>query len=418
MEIGSKAKKIAYVGMLLYFASYIMRINFATMLVKICADMQLEKSALAIVVTVLTVTYGAGQLISGVLGDRIRPSLMISFGLFLAAFCNAAMFFCYQVPLMAVLWGVNGFAHALLWPPIVRILSDHLNDAEYSYAAVRVSWGSSIATILLYLACPALLNVVSWRIIMLICAGMGAVIACFWIAVSPRLLKVSVIEKVSKEKDFAADTEPQKLPRAYILPIVLIMLGIILQGALRDGVTNWMPSYLLESFGLSEENAIVVTVILAVFSMVSFYVFDLLHRKLFQNEVTCSAVVFAASTLAAAALYCINLFADSMVASALMMALIVGCMHGVNLMLISVVPKRFAAFGKVSTYSGLLNSCTYIGAAISTYGFAVLAENESLGWSFTILTWVFINLLGAICCLVIAPRWGRLQKQNTNNIRS
>jgi OPA family glycerol-3-phosphate transporter-like MFS transporter len=95
------------------------------------------------------------------------------------------------------------------------------------------------------------------------------------------------------------------------------------------------------------------------------------------------------------------------------MAVVVACMHGINLMLITVVPKRFAKSGKVSTYSGLLNSCTYVGAALSTYGFAVLADH--FGWSFTILTWVAVSIAGATVCLLAARPWQRFRREYADN---
>ena len=54
-----RTKKIAYFLALVYFTSYCMRINLAVMLVKICSEMQVEKSALAIVITGLTIAYAA-----------------------------------------------------------------------------------------------------------------------------------------------------------------------------------------------------------------------------------------------------------------------------------------------------------------------------------------------------------------------
>ena len=401
-----RAKAIAWMCLLVYFASYIMRINFTVLLVKVCSDLQVEKTALAAVVTGLTVTYGVGQVISGFIGDRLRPQHLLSFGLALAAACNVALFFCRSIPLMTGVWCVNGFAHALLWPPMVRLMSMYLTDAEYSYAAVRASWGSSFATILLYLACPLLLQVVHWRVILLLCAAVGLGILALWLAVSPRLL-IQPLYPALKNNTGGQKSTP--LPRYVFVPVGLIMLGIVLQGILRDGVTNWMPSYLLETFRLPEENAIVVTVILALFSTVSFAVFDLLHRRVFQNEVFCSAVIFAAAAVCAGALYAANTLGTTVGISALLMALVVACMHGVNLMLITVVPKRFAKSGRVSTYSGLLNACTYIGAALSTYGFALLADR--FGWSFTILTWVAVAAAGAAVCLLAARSWRRFCKE-------
>ena len=80
-------------------------------------------------------------------------------------------------------------------------------------------------------------------------------------------------------------------------------------------------------------------------------------------------------------------------------------MHGVNLILICMVPTFFKRNGSVSTAAGVLNSCTYIGSAISTYGIALISEN--LGWGFTLKSWFAIALLGTVVCLVCVRSWNR-----------
>lgn len=405
-KIAGRAKAIAWMCTLVYFASYLTRNNFSVMMLNICNEMGTTKTALAVVVTGLTVTYGLGQIISGLMGDKIKPQLMLTMGLGLACACNVAMFFCSNTTFMTVIWCINGFAHSMLWPPIVRIMSMYLTDEEYSYSAVRVSWGSSFATIFMYLALPQLLKVTSWRVLMLVCAAAGVGIMIAWTFSSPRLLKDPVaiaLKSESGKKNF------KKPPNFVYLPIALIMLGIILQGILRDGVQNWMPFYLSESFGIPESDAITSTVLLAIFSVISFAVFDLLHRKVFKNEVFCAAVIFALSAVSAFVLYIVALFTSFAVPAMLLMAIIVASMHGINLMLITVVPKRFVKSGKVSTYSGILNACTYIGAALSSYGFAALAEN--FGWNFTILMWVFVSLAGLAVCICATPLWKRFRRE-------
>lgn len=400
--IGKNAKTITWVLTLCYFASYFTRINFAVMIVKICSDMALQKTELAIVLTGMTVFYGTGQIINGILGDKIRAEHMISTGLILAAVCNVAITLCTSPIAMTAVWCVNGFAHSMLWPPIVRLMSTYLSDEEYSYAAVRVSWGSSFATVALYLLCPVMLGFMPWKSIMIICATLGFSVSIIWMIINPKILKTPKINSRTAAKASPVG-EKKPLPKYVFIPLVLIMLGIILQGILRDGVTNWMPSYMCEAFGLSEESAIVTAVLPAIFTIVSFAAFDYVHRKIFKNEVTCSAVIFIGAAATAAILYAVGLLGGSVIASALLLALIIAFMHGINLMLITVVPKKFVKSGKVSTYSGILNACTYIGASISNYGFAVLAE--SYGWSFTILSWGGISLAGCLVCFCAVPLW-------------
>lgn len=404
--ISKNTKRIAYFLAAVYFTSYCMRVNLAVMLVKICSEMQVEKSALAIVITGLTVAYGTGQVISGFLGDRIHPRYLIPSGLALAVLCNVGIFFSSTILAMTVIWSVNGFAHALFWPPIVRLMSTHLSDKEYGFAAVRVNQGSSIATIALYLLCPLLLGFMKWRTIMLLCAAWGAVMIVLWLIFYSR-----IFSKADSPTQEAGSTTPAPEQKALPIPLyifgalALIMPGIMMQGMLRDGVTNWMPSFLLETFDLSEENSIVSTVILAIFTMISYSAFGTLQKRFFRNEVTCAAAIFGGSAIVCALLFVVNAFAPTaaLVPSLLLMALTVAAMHGVNLMLIVIVPRRFVPFGKVSTYSGILNACTYVGAAISTYGFAALAE--AFDWNFTILTWVAISFVGAILCFFAARIW-------------
>ena len=83
--------------------------------------------------------------------------------------------------------------------------------------------------------------------------------------------------------------------------------------------------------------------------------------------------------------------------------------HGVNLMLITHVPKRFKKYGNISTISGAVNSCTYIGSAIFTYAVALLSEK--IGWQSTVGVWALIALLGTACCFVAAGPWKKFYQE-------
>lgn len=407
-SIRPRARAITWLLTLVYFGSYLMRINFAVMIVKICADMALPETELGVILAGLTVAYGVGQLISGFLGDRVSPTRMVTLGLLVAVVCNVAMYFSHSIPMMAAVWTVNGLAHSLLWPPIIRLLSVYITDGEYGYANVRISWGSSFGTIFLYLACPLFLTFMHWRSVMLLCAAGGLFILLLWIAYSPRLFDTPV--KAAPDATQKQATTRKKLPRSVLLPVVFIMLAILCQGILRDGVTNWMPSYMCEAFALPEEQAILSTVILAVFSVISFAFFSFVNERFFHNELRCAMTTFLFATASAAALCFLNFAFSSVFLSMLLMALVVGCMHGINLMLIAFVPRRFVPYGRVSTFSGMFNSCTYLGASISNILFAAIAAASS--WSDTVLVWVIVAAVGFLLCLLALPLWHRFCRED------
>ncbi len=406
-KVKTRVRAIAWLLSLVYFSSYIMRINFTVLIVKVCSELGKEKGELAAIVTALTVAYGVGQIACGILGDKIKPRIMISCGILLAAVCNISFFFTSSVLLMTVIWGINGFAHAMFWPPIVRLMSLNLTEAEYSFASVRVTWGSSIATILLYLSCPVLLLVMSWRVIMLLCAAIGLAIMVVWLIFAPKLFegKAVNLDTLPSKTPSPKEKQTRRVPKFVFLPLALIMIGIIMQGALRDGVTTWMPSYLHEVFALPEEFSIFITVILAIFSMISFTVFDFINRRFFKDEVFSAAFIFLLAGVCGVLLYLSNIFGIAAL-SILFMSLLVACMHGTNLMLIAIAPKRFKNTGKVATYSGIMNACTYVGAAVSIYVFSALKD-----WGSTIIIWAIIAAFACVICFAAIEKWRRFRNE-------
>ena len=375
---------------------------------------------LSFMITSLLVSYGIGQVVCGFLGDKIKPQYMLTGGLALATVANLviaipAVSDLDNIVIMAIIWGINGFAHSMLWPPMVRIMSQYLNDDEYGYAAVRVSWGSQFATILLYLGCPALIEWtnMSWRWVIVICAGLGIVINILWNIFYPKFLK-NPVNNVTKKKD-AVTGKGVALPAFVFIPLICIFFGIVFQGAMRDGITDWAPTLLDETFKLGASTSTVSAVVLAVFSIISFSAYDLVHRKLLKNEVFCAAMIFAFSAILSAIICLMFVFKfNSAILSIVLMAVLVANMHGINLMLITVVPKRFVKSGKVSLFSGILNACTYVGSAVAIPVFAWLAS-LGYGWTAVVISWIVLSILGLSVLLIATPVWKKFCRHYADN---
>ncbi len=83
-------------------------------------------------------------------------------------------------------------------------------------------------------------------------------------------------------------------------------------------------------------------------------------------------------------------------------------MHGVNYMIITRLPARFARYGKVSTASGLLNTFVYLGSAASTYGFG--AVTDRFGWQASLCCFAAAGVLGAALNAWAIPKWRRFSR--------
>ena len=105
--------------------------------------------------------------------------------------------------------------------------------------------------------------------------------------------------------------------------------------------------------------------------------------------------------LSSGALFVCNGF--NPVISTIFGAMLTGCMHGVNMIMVCMVPPHFGKYGRISLISGVLNACTYVGSALSTYGIAKFSEN--FGWNNTILLWAGIALAGLLICVIFAKSW-------------
>ena len=405
-----EGKRLAWLLTLLYCASYVTRINYAASLQAIITATGFPKADLAVIAVCMSITYGLGQIINGWIGDRVNPKNLLLCGLLLSSGINL-MFPLTSVllprntiiPAMVVLWAINGFAQAMMWPPIVKIMVAMMDEETYNYSVVRVSWGSSIGTILVYLIAPLIISLSNWRWMFICCAIFGFCVAVLWWALRSHVPYEAMILQPPQQAD-AVTSQKGKIPGKAILPLIFIGSAIIFQGMLRDGVTNWMPTYLSEVFRFDDTMSILCTVSLAIFSIITFGVAAWLYRRFFKNEVVCAAVIFAVAMLAAAVMFVF--FGGGAVVAICSMALITGCMHGTNLMLITHVPKRFKKYGNISTMSGVINACTYVGAAISTYGIALLSE--AIGWRNTVGVWALIALLGTACCLIASRPWSKM----------
>lgn len=406
----SRAGIIALCSMV-YFVSYFSRKDFAVVMAGMISEGAIDRVNAGLVGTMLFAFYGVGQLLSGYLGDKIKPKYLIMLGLSVTAICNALMSF---VPegLMIAVWGINGLAQAMLWPPIVKMLSHYLDHQTYVTANLVVTAAAHIATVLLYAFVPLCLAFMSWESVFIV-AAILAFSSMVVFAIAMRIiLPECVDEKEIKTEKEQSPTPVSSKNDCNILSVMkesgifTVFICIIVVGFLRDGIESWLPMLYSEAFGRDVSESTLVSIVLPIFSIVSISVVTALHRKkVFRNEVSGTAILFGLSLVSAIPL-AIFVSMDGTffgIASLFLTAFVCSTMHGANFLLISCLPGRFAKFGRAATVSGVCNSCVYIGAAISTYGIALVSK--AMGWSVTVVTWCGILALGILFAFLSYKRY-------------
>lgn len=403
----AEARRLTLLCAAVYFCSYLTRLDYGAVMVEMVRAEGFSRVDASAALTGLFITYGFGQLISGYLGDRVRPQLLIFFGLIACGLMNLLIPFCPSPAWMTVVWSVNGLAQAMMWPPLVRIMSQHMTESEYKVATVHVSWGSSLGTIVIYLMIPLLLKVSSWRGVFYCAAAVGMGMAAFWMARYGRVERTLPLQEQAAPADEPVDAGKSGGGLRALMPLLAIMMGVIIcQGTLRDGITTWMPTYLADTYHMESGKSILTGVLLPLFGMVCYQIVLWMNRKLVKNELQCAAIIFGVGLVSLLALRLLH--AHSFALSVLILAFAVASMHGVNLIMTCIAPRYLAGSGKISMISGLLNACTYIGSALSMYGVALIADR--FGWTVTESLWCAVALLGTLCAAACVPKWGKLRK--------
>ena len=403
----AEARRLTLLCAAVYFCSYLTRLDYGAVMVEMVRAEGFSRVDASAALTGLFITYGFGQLISGYLGDRVRPQLLIFLGLIACGLMNLLIPFCPSPAWMTVVWSVNGLAQAMMWPPLVRIMSQHMTESEYKVATVHVSWGSSLGTIVIYLMIPLLLKVSSWRGVFYCAAAVGMGMAAFWMARYGRVEHTLPLQEQAAPAEEPGDAGKSGGGLRALMPLLSIMMGVIIcQGTLRDGITTWMPTYLADTYHMESGKSILTGVLLPLFGMVCYQIVLWMNRKLVKNELQCAAIIFGVGLVSLLALRLLH--AHSFALSVLILAFAVASMHGVNLIMTCMTPKYLAGSGKISMISGLLNACTYIGSALSMYGVALIADR--FGWTVTESLWCAVALLGTLCAAACVPKWGKLRK--------
>ena len=344
-------------------------------------------------VTGSAVTYGVGQIVSGFLGDKISPKRLIFSGLVTTAAMNflipaAAP----NVYLMTAAWCVNGAAQAMMWPPIVVIMSEALTAGEYNKTSIMVSCGGYAGNIAVYLLSPLMIRISTWQSVFFICGGFALLMALAVSFLCPDVRSGKRAE-VSEKKNAGL--------RGLLTPfLIFVMLGVAFEGALREGILTWMPTYISDTYNLGSEISILSGVILPVFSTASVIISMVIYEHFIKNPLHYATLMLVIGAVFSGLLYVLT--GQSALLSVISFAVITAAMHGASLMLTTMIPPLYIKKGNVSTVSGIINAATYVGSALSGVGTAALSS--AFGWTAVTVVWAAFALAGALCCFAAGKK--------------
>lgn len=393
-----------------YAAAYAGRISYYTALTGMMSGCGFTKPEAGLIGTAFFFCYGCGQIGSGALGDRVSPFKMVLGGLVLSAAANFAVGLSRSAVLMSVIWGLNGLAQSMLWSPILYIFVHILHPGHRRKACLYVTASAPAGTVCTYLVSMVLLKYANWNAIFLTGSVVLLLAAALWGCVS--LYSSRFLAEGNAETGFIqTENNAEKTgcaPPVHLTTLLLssggavMLLAVLIHGMLKEGVSVWVPTMISETYRVSSSLSVFLAAFLPVVSLIGPYLIDRIYEmRLGRDEVKAAATCLVSAVPPLCALLFIGTL--PVWACVSLLALLSVSMNAFNYIAVTMIPVRFSGFRKTSAATGLFNSVTYMGCALSTYGFGLLSER--FGWNFTVGFWMLLAVSGVAVCFCASCRW-------------
>ncbi len=398
----SGAGLLIFLCWLLYSTSYLGKVNYSANITSIIDFYDVTKAEAGMAPTFFFFAYGVGQVVNGILCKKYHIKLAIFGSLLTSAVINLLIASGSDFAIIKWLWLINGFALSVLWPTLVRLLSESLPQKDLGRSSVIMGTTVAGGTLVIY-GLSSVYNIWgNFKLAFYTAAFAGIMVALLWLFLSKKAIGMAKLERTAEGsekltasnilKNVKQTSSERKLFFATIGVLCLCAVGVNL---IKDGLTTWVPSILKEEYAIADSLSILLTVLLPVVAIFGNMCALKIHKKI-PDYVTHCVVVFAvifgfigmiiaSLTIKQVLLMLVGLVIVNFLASSL------------NSLVTSIFPMFMR--GKINSglYAGILNGFCYLGSTISAYGLGSIADH--LGWKAVFWTLMgFCAIIGIVWC--------------------
>jgi len=249
-----------YVGYAFY---YFTRKSFTFAMPAMHESLGMDKLDLGILVTIMSLTYGASKFLSGIIADKSNPRYIMSIGLILTGVFNIFFGASSTFIMFALFWGLNGLFQGWGATCCAKLMTHWYSQSERGRWWSLWSTSHNLGGALIPLVAAFCAERMGWRFAMFvpgtICILIGFVLI-FLMRDTPQSLGLPSIEKFRNDYPAAQLSEDKSEISAkqilwdYVLRskfIWMLAIAYFFVYVIRTGINDWTMMYLKEVKGYS-----------------------------------------------------------------------------------------------------------------------------------------------------------------------
>ncbi len=385
LKISDAAKKAFMIGTMCsisYLAVYVARNTLGAVSPQMIESGNFTTENIGVLSSLYFICYAIGQLINGVIGDKIKSKIMISFGLIFAGISHLLFtFLSNSIILVYITYGFTGFFLSMIYGPMTKAVAENTTPI----LATRCSLGYTFSSFLGSPLAGILAAIFSWKVVMNTSSTILIIMGVVCYLVFTVFEKKGIIKYNQFKKPEAKGGGLKVLIKNRIIKFTFIS---IITGIIRTTVVFWLPTYLSQHLGFSsEKSALIFTVSTFVISLSTFLAV-LIYELLGHNMDLTIFISFIVSSLCFALVFFLNL----PMLNTIFMTLAILASNCAASMLWSKYCPGLRDTGMVSSATGFLDFISYMSASISSILFANAVDG--IGWSKLILIWIALMIFG------------------------
>ena len=399
MKLSKNAKNAIFIGVLCsvaYLAVYIARNMLSAVTPELLEAGILTKDFIGTLSSVYFTCYAVGQLVNGIIGDKIKGAYMISAGLVLAG-VTGLMFplFVSSGKTLVIIYGLTAFFLSMIYAPMTRVVAESTEPIHAVRCSLGYTFASFFGSPLAGVFAAAFVWNQAFNASSIALLSMAALCFVLFVILERRgIVKHRTGKGENNDREIAPATFVGKVKLLVRRDIIRYSAISMITGIVRTAVLFWMPTYFSEHLGYdAPTSALIFTVATLVIATNSFIAIAL-YERLGRRQYPTLLILFGTSLIA----FLLAFLVHAPILNVIFLIIAVIGADGASSVMWSVYCPSLVDTGMVSSATGFLDFLSYIAAAAATAIFGNLAD--VIGWNNLLLTWVGLAVLGVAVMLI------------------